>query len=436
MPLSVKEIENARPSHRNYKLWDASGLYMLVSKSGSRRWYLKYRFSGAEKKLSFGGYPEVSLKAARAMRDEARTAIANGTDPSRERRTKKLTAKIEAANTFGDIAREFITKRVFDGLAPATTEKSKWLLSLLEPNLGRMPVVDITAPVLLGVLKEIQDSGRLETARRLRSFAGRVLNYAVITGRAQHNPAQSLQRALVTPTVRHHPAIIEVEKLGDLLAAIDGYEGYPSTIAALRLSPHLFQRPGEIRKMHWKELSLGEALWTIPASRTKMRRAHQVPLSRQALEIIASMKSISGCSEYVFPAFHKLTQPISENTINQALRRLGYGGIMTAHGFRSTASSLLNESGRWHPDVIEHALAHQDKNAIRAIYNRSSYLTQRREMMQWWSDQLSELKRQATEPVSRADPKAPNWPPNEPRKALGQIHTPADLSERRQQGIY
>lgn len=434
MPLSVREIENARPSDRNYKRWDAQGLYLLVSKSGSRHWYFKYRFLGVEKKLSFGGYPDISLKDARALRDEARTAIANGIDPSRERRAKKLTAKVEAANTFGEIGREFIAKRAADGLAATTTGKSEWLLSLLEPTLGRMPVVDITAPVLLGVLRGIQESGRLETARRLRSFAGRVLDYAVITGRAQHNPAKSLQRALVTPTVRHHPAIVETDKLGQLLATIDDYGGYPSTIAALRLSPHLFQRPGEIRMMRWEELNLGKALWTIPASRTKMRRPHEVPLSRQALEIIRSMEPISGCSEFVFPAFHTMTRPISENTVNQALKRLGYRGLMTAHGFRSTASSLLNESGHWRPDVIEHALAHQDKNAIRAIYNRTSYMAQRRDMMQWWSDQLDELKMRAKKPTNGAKSLAPNWPPNEPRNAPDLPRMQADLSGRDQRG--
>lgn len=192
--------------------------------------------------------------------------------------------------------------------------------------------------------------------------------------------------------VRSHPAIIEKDELGVLLKAIDGYGGYPSTIAALRLSPHLFQRPGEIRSMKWEELDLDSARWTIPKERTKMRRAHQVPLSRQALEIIRSMTPISGCSEFVFPAFHSLHAPISENTVNQALRRLGYAGTMTAHGFRSTASSLLNESGKWSPDVIEHALAHKDRDAVQGIYNRTSYWDARAEMMQWWSDQLDDLK--------------------------------------------
>lgn len=418
MALSVKQIENAQPSDRNQKLWDEKGLYILIAPTGSRRWQFKYTFAGREKKISLGAFPEVTLKAARAKRDDARTLLFEGKDPSQERMIKKLVAKVEATNTFGAIAREFIDKRTAEGLAEATLSKTEWLLSLLEPRLGRVPVTEITAPVLLGVLQDIGRSGRLETARRLRSFAGRVINYAVITGRAENNPAPALQRALVTPKVRHHPAIIDPERLGALLRAIDAYGGYPSTNAALRLTPHLFQRPGEIRTMRWDELDLESGRWTIPASKTKMRREHTVPLSTQATAIIRSMIPISGGTEFVFPAFHSMRRPISENNVNQALRRMGYAGIMTAHGFRSTASSLLNEDGRWSPDVIEHALAHQDKNAIRAIYNRSSYWNARVEMMQAWSDTLDAIKAQANEnpgaPFSQPQngpSNGPKWPP-------------------------
>jgi integrase len=277
-------------------------------------------------------------------------------------------------------------------LAEATKSKSEWLFAQLEPQLGKVPVSEITAPMLLGVLQKVAESGRQETARRLRSLAGRIMSYAVITGRAAHNPATDLQRALIVPKVRHHPAIIDASELGKLLRAIETYEGYPSTIGALKLSPHLFQRPGEIRAMRWDELYLDRAKWVIPAERTKMRRPHEVPLSRQAIEIIEAMRPISGIADFVFPAFHSRTKPISENTVNGALRRLGYQGVMTAHGFRSTASSLLNESEQWSPDVIESALAHQDQNAIRATYNRASYWKSRVEMMQWWSDHLDTLR--------------------------------------------
>lgn len=390
--LTVKEIENASLKDRAWKLWDERGLYLLISKAGSRTWQFKYTYHGKEKKMSLGAYPEVSLKAARAKRDEARALLGEGKDPSQERQIRKLTAKVEASNTFGAIAREYLDKCAADGLAEVTLAKSDWLLTRLEPRLGRMPVKEITVPVLLAVLQEVEASGRLETARRLRSFAGRVIKHAVLTGRADNNPAPMLQRVLKTPKVRHHPAIIDPEALGALLRAIEGYDGFPSTNAALRLSPHLFQRPGEIRAMQWEEVDLERGRWTIPASRMKMREPHVVPLSRQATAIIRSMIPISGGSAFVFPAFHSMRKPISENTINQALRRMGYAGIMTAHGFRSTASSLLNEDGRFSPDVIEHALAHRDQNAVRAIYNRTSYWNARVEMMQAWSDKLDLLR--------------------------------------------
>lgn len=390
--LTVKEIENASLKDRAWKLWDERGLYLLISKAGSRTWQFKYTYHGKEKKMSLGAYPEVSLKAARAKRDEARALLGEGKDPSQERQIRKLTAKVEASNTFGAISREYLDKCAADGLAEVTLAKSEWLLAQIEPRLGRMPVKEITVPVLLAVLQEVEASGRLETARRLRSFAGRVIKHAILTGRADQNPAPMLQRVLKTPKVRHHPAIIDPEALGALLRAIEAYEGFPSTNAALRLSPHLFQRPGEIRAMQWSEIDLERSKWTIPASRMKMREPHVVPLSRQATAIIRSMIPISGGSAFVFPAFHSMRKPISENTINQALRRMGYAGIMTAHGFRSTASSLLNEDGRFSPDVIEHALAHRDQNAIRAIYNRTSYWNARVDMMQAWSDMLDAIR--------------------------------------------
>lgn len=309
-----------------------------------------------------------------------------------EKQKAALKARTQAGNTFGAIAREFLAKRTADGLAETTISKAAWLLTKLEPDLGRLPITEITAPLLLGVLQKIERSGTRETARRLRSFAGRVFNYAVITERASHNPATALQRVLSTPVVRHHPAIVSEDELGALLGAIEVYEGYPSTLGALRLSPHLFQRPGEIRTMRWSDVNLNAGRWIIPAAVMKMRRPHEVPLSRQVVAIIREMASTSGHSDFVFPAFNSPKRPISENTVNQALRRLGYGGKMTAHGFRSTASSLLNESGLWRPDIIEHALAHQDANAVRAIYNRTTYWAARVEMMAWWSDRLDALR--------------------------------------------
>jgi Integrase len=395
MALTALAIKNAEPRDKNWKLSDEKGLYLLITPAGSKLWQFKFRHLGKEKKMSFGAYPEVSLKDARAKRDEARALLANGRDPAHERRAERLAAKVAAANTFGAIAQEFIERRQHDGLADATIGKAKWLLSLLEPSLGRVPITEISPLMLLNAIAEVQATGRRETGQRLRSFAGRVFRYAVITGRALHNPAGELRGALVTPRVRHHPAIIDRKLLGELLRAIENYRGAPSTIAALKLSAHLFQRPGEIRTMRWLDVDLDRACWTIPDASTKMRREHKVPLSRQALEIIRSMMAISGRSEFVLPSYNA-RRPLSENAVNGALRRMGFGGVMTAHGFRSTASSLLNESGKWQTDAIERALAHVETNPVKAAYNRTTYWAERVAMHQWWSDELEAIRDAAT----------------------------------------
>lgn len=394
MPLTVKEIDNAAPGPKNRKLSDGKGLFLLITPAGSKTWHFKYRFGGKEKKLSLGAYPDVTLKSARSKRDDARATLAQGVDPSQQRQAQRRAARFAAENTFSAIAHELIAKRADDGddaICDVTKEKTLWLLSLLEPTIGKAPVRSITAPQLLAVLQDIQKSGRKETARRLRSFAGRVFNYAIITGRAENNPATALQRALPTPKTRSHPAIIDRDQLGRLLRKIDSYGGTASTKAALALSPHVFQRPGEVRTMRWADVDLAAARWIIPASNTKMRRQHEVPLSRQSVKIIGSRSDVAGYSEFVFPSFNP-KRPLSENAVNGALRRMGYAGIMTAHGFRSTASSLLNESNRWNPDAIERALAHQDGNAVRAVYNRTAYWAERVEMAQWWSDELEALQ--------------------------------------------
>lgn len=394
MPLTFKAIQNIQPTDKPTKYFDDRGLFLLVSPTGSKRWKLKYRFDGKENQLGFGAFPEVSLAQARVMWDEARALIARGIDPSQKRKVEKLERRLSRENTFGAVARELIEKRATDGdkaICDTTRTKTEWLLSLLEPTLGSVPVADVNAPLLLAVLQDVEESGRRETARRLRSFASRVIDYAVVTGRAMHNPAKSLHRALRAPQVRNHPAIIDQREIAELLRAIEGYDGHASTKAALKLSAHLFQRPGEIRTMKWADLDLDQAVWTIPASKMKMRVEHRVPLSRQALAIIRSMEEVSSYSEWVFPSWSP-KRSLSENAVNGALKRLGYAGKMTAHGFRSTASSLLNESRLWSPDAIERALAHQDGNAVRAVYNRTAYWDERVAMMQWWSDTLDSLR--------------------------------------------
>lgn len=392
MPLTDLAIRRAQPKDTAWKLFDEKGLHLIISPTGSKRWHLKYHFENKERRIALGPYPEVSLKAARRKRDEARALVEDGKDPSRERKAALQEAKLAARNTFETVARDYINYRVADGIAEVTRSKAEWLLSVLAPSIGSRPIAEITAPELLYVLNEIQSDGRRETAHRLRSFAGRVFNHAILTGRALHNPSVALRGQLFTRQVRHHPAIVDSAMLGQLLREIDRYSGRPTTVGILKVTPHLFQRPGEIRQMKWSDLDFGRQRWTIPSEVMKMRRSHTVPLSRQVIAILGEMKDLSYSSEFVFSAYHKPRQPISENAVNQALRRMGYAEIMTAHGFRSTASSMLNESNLWNSDAIERALAHQDSNQVRATYNRSDYWEERERMMQWWSDYLDELK--------------------------------------------
>ena len=397
MALTDTSIRNAKPGDKPKKLFDERGLFLLVQPSGGKLWRLKYRYLGKEKKLSLGTYPDVSLKVARERRDEARMILANGTDPSTVKAALKDEAKQAAANTFASIGEEYVAKMEREERAAVTIKKTQWLLSLLNRDLGKRPISEITPAELLASLKEVESQGHLETARRMRSLSGRVFRYAVATSRATADPSALLRGALVAPTVKHHSAILEPEAVGDLLRAIDGYSGQPLTLLALQLTPHVFVRPGELRRAEWQEFDLDKAIWTIPAEKMKMRDPHVVPLSKQSVALLESTKAISAGQRYVFSSLYPGKRPMSENTINAALRRLGYSGKeMTAHGFRAMASTLLNESGKWSPDAIERALAHKDSNAVRGIYHRGTHWQERVEMAQWWSDYLDQLRNGAT----------------------------------------
>jgi integrase len=394
MPLTDVAIRTAKPREKPYKLADQDGLFLLVQPSGGRLWRLKFRRDGKEQKLSLGVYPDVTLKEARERRDEARKLLANGKDPVLEQKRAKLTQSISNANTFSLIGKELIEKDKREGKAAATIEKSEWLLSLFEPSIGSLPVAEISPPELLAGLKRVEARGRFETAKRMRSFAGRVFLYAAATGRASNNPASVLVGALTIHKKKHRAAILDPKRVGELLRAIRDYDGAPSTLLALMLLPHVFVRPGELRYAEWTEFDFEKAIWTIPAGKMKMRQPHVVPLSRQAIEILDKAKMVSGKGRYVFPSVRSLQRPISDNTLNAALRRLGYTkDEMTAHGFRAIASTLLNESGKWHPDTIERALAHKDSNEIRAAYHRGEHWAERVGMAQWWSDYLDTLSR-------------------------------------------
>lgn len=393
MPLSDTAIRAAKPKAAQYKLFDEGGLLMIVKPGGGKLWRLKYRVAGKEQQLSLGRYPDVALKEARERRDAARKLLAEGKDPSEERRLAAMAKAVSAANTFRSIANELIQKQEKERRSPKTIKKTRWLLSLLDVSLGARPVVEILAHELLAALRQVEGSGRNDTARRLRSFASAVFRYAIATARAVTNPADALQGSLIAPKVKHRAALLEPKAVGGLLRAIDDYEGQLATKLALQLIPHVFVRPGELRKAEWPEFDLDKEVWKIPPAKMKMRVEHVVPLSSQAVAILRQAKTLTGTGRYVFPSIRSLQKPMSENTLNAALRRLGYSkDEMTTHGFRSVASTLLNESGKWSPDAIERALAHKGSDALRAVYHRGSHWQERVKMAQWWSDYLDTLR--------------------------------------------
>ena len=393
MALSDISVRKAKPRARPYKLFDGGGMFMLVTPGGGKLWRLKYRHCGKEQQLSLGRYPDVALKDARDRRDDARKLLAVGKDPGTERRLTAAAQAASAANTFRLVAEELIQKQEKEGLSGKTTKKNRWFLSLLDAALGSRPVADVQAHELLTVLKQVEASGRNDTAKRLLSFSGGVFRFAMATARANTNPADALRGALVAPKVKHRAAILEPKAVGALLRAIDGFEGQPATKYALQLIPHVFVRPGELRHCEWSEFDLDKAVWKIPAVKMKMRAEHVVPLSRQAVALLQDVGKVTGNGRYVFPSIRTVQKPMSDNTLNAALRRLGYSkDEMTTHGFRSVASTLLNESAKWSVDAIERALAHKGSDQIRAAYHRGSHWQERVQMAQWWSDYLDTLR--------------------------------------------
>ncbi|GAO80372.1 integrase arm-type DNA-binding domain-containing protein [Sphingopyxis sp. CCNWLW253] len=393
MALTDAAIRNAKPREKPYKVADSKGLYLQINPAGSKLWRLKYRINGVERKLALGSYPEISLAEAREARDAARKQVAHSIDPNFAKREARIEATVRARNSFAHVADDLIQKKTREGLAAPTLKKMHWFVKLLGPEFGRRPIADITPHEILHELRKHERRGRLETANLLRSFVSRVFRYAVATARADRDPAQLLIGALTIPKVKHFPAITDPVAFGGLLRAIDDYQGDPAVMAALKLTPHLFQRPGEMRQMEWSEIDFDKAVWTIPEGKMKMRQPHAVPLSRQALAILSDMRILSGSGQFVFPSVRTRSRPISDNTLNASLRRMGYPkDQMTAHGFRTSASSLLNESGYWNPDAIERALAHAVGGTVRRIYNQSAYWAERVEMAQWWSDYLDDLR--------------------------------------------
>ena len=393
MALTDIAIKSAKTRERDYKLADGGGLYLLVTASGGKLWRLKFRIDGIERKLSLGKYPALGLSEARKARDTAKAKIASGNDPAAAKRRERIAAKLSAETTFDAVAQEYINKLEREGLAPATISKLHWARRWLRPAVGKRPVDQIEAHELLAVLRKQESADALETAKRTRAFASRVFRYAVATARAKADPAALLRGAIAGPKVKNLAAIVDSKRVGELLRAIDVYAGAPLTRLALQLSPHLFVRPGELRQAEWAEFNFDEAIWRIPAARMKKRREHVVPLSGQALSLLAELKGISGDGRFLFPAFGKPKGTMSENTVNIALRRMGFGADeMTAHGFRAMASTLLNESGKWHPDAIERALAHRDTDQVRGTYHRGAHWEERVAMAAWWGAKIDSLR--------------------------------------------
>ena len=391
--LTAAWVKRARPKSKPYKLSDRDGLYLLIEPSGSRVWRMNYRLRGKQRTITFGRWPELLLGEARAKLLEARRLIANGVDPVEQAKLDKIAQSIAATNTFEAIAKEWLEKIEKEGLAAITLKKARWLLEQTYPALGKRPISEITAQELLLVLKKVEASKRYDTANRIRSTCSQVFRYAIATARAERDICTDLRGALVTARTNHRAAITTPKEAGALLRAIEDYEGNSLTRIALRLLPHVFVRPGELRWAEWSEFDFDKAVWTIPDYKMKMRRPHAVPLSKQASAIIGEIEHDASYSSFLFPSLRALDRPMSDNTINAALRRLGFSkDQMTGHGFRAMAATLLNEMGKWNPDAIERQLAHADGNSIRRAYARGQYWDERVRMMQHWSNHLDKLR--------------------------------------------
>jgi integrase len=396
MPLTDIALKKLQPSDRPFKRSDQHGLFILVKPNGSKHWHLKYRFRGKEKLMSYGPYPLISLKDARDKRDRDRRLLLEGIDPATVKQERKRISEIARRGRFDVLAAELLEKNRREGRAEQTLKKKTWLIEMANQDLADRPIMEITPSEVLAVLRKQEVIGNVETAGRLRSTIGEVFRYAIASGLTTNDPTLPLKGALVRKRVTPRAAVTDREQLGKLLVAIDAYNGYRVVSLGLRLLAILHVRPGELRFAKWPEFDLEEAKWTIPADRMKMREAHVSPLPKQAVAILWQLQRLSHPDAMVLPSQRLKVQPLSENTFNQAIRKMGFGkDEMTAHGFRATFSSLANESGRWNPDAIERALAHVEGNEVRRAYARGEYWDERVNMAQWWADELDELQRGA-----------------------------------------
>lgn len=393
MPLTDVAVRAAKPREKSYKLADGQGMYLEVMPNGSKYWRLKYRVDGKEKRVALGVYPAVSLLAARNARDEVKGQLRAGLDPSHEKKRVKLQRSLDRENSFEPIAREWHEKR-----RDAWSERhADRIMKLLErelfPVLGGRPIAKISAPELLEVIRKIEARDAIELAHKAIQATSQIFRYAIATGRAERDPAPDLRGALKTRTVIHMRRVSEAE-LPELMQKIDTYEGDYQTRLALQLMALTFVRTSELRFAEWTEIDEKKKEWKIPAEKMKMRSPHIVPLSKQALEVVAKLCELNGHSQFLFPSRSSAKKPMSENTILYALYRMGYHSRMTGHGFRGLASTILNEHN-FNRDWIERQLAHSERDGVRAAYNHAEYLPERRKMMQWWGDYLQNCRKDA-----------------------------------------
>ena len=394
-PLNDAFLRKIKANPKDYggkKFPDGGGLYFYISPAGGTLWQMAYRFNGKQKTISFGEYPIIGLRDARDYTVDAKRLIYNGVDPLEQKKAVKAAEIAETQNTFEAIARECHDKLKSKWSADHADRKWHYLEKDVFPTFGNTPIKNITPRELLTLLEKIQARGAIDVAHRIKSLCGEVFRYGIYTDRCDRDPTQDLKGVLIPKRNKHMATITSPEKVGELLRAIDGYQGDITTQCALKLAPYVMLRPGEIRHAEWSEISFDRKQWKIPADKMKMSRPHIIPLSNQVIAILKTIERLTGQGNYVFPSRFSKDSPMSENTLNAALRRLGFTKEkMTSHGFRGIASTLLHENG-FKSDVIEAQLAHAERNKVKAAYNHAEYLTERTDMMQWWADYLDSLK--------------------------------------------
>ncbi|MEG0432417.1 MAG: tyrosine-type recombinase/integrase [Morganella sp. (in: enterobacteria)] len=390
MTLTARQVETAKPKEKSYKLFDGGGLYLEVTAKGSRYWRMKYRFSGKEKRLAFGVFPVVTLAEAREMRNQAKKVLAAGGDPGEIKKEEKAIQKLSTGNTFEAIAREWHKSKADRWSLRYREEIIDTFEKDIFPYIGKRPIAEIKPLELLETLRKMEKRGALEKMRKVRQRCGEVYRYAIITGRAEYNPAPDLASALTPPKKQHFP-FLTAEELPYFLKDLAGYTGSVITKTATKIILLTAVRTQELRFARWQDIDLEKGIWEIPAEVMKMKRPHVVPLSKQVIELFNSLKPLSGHYELVFIGRNDHRKPISKESINQVIELLGYKGRQTGHGFRHAMSTILHENGH-NSAWIETQLAHSDKNAIRGTYNHAQYMEGRREMMQWYADYMDELE--------------------------------------------